>query len=453
MHVDLASLPCQFLLNVSSATLNSMFTAITSLLQLPLALADPASHMSSLQAYLVALIQSPPASRSPLPETLLASLTGLIPHMHEIGRTATALADLVARTNMLTHLPTQPTACAFLLLALEAELRESLPHAGVLAQVLGARIGKSKRVVMERYKSVYELVEDWIEEVPWLEGHQKKRSGRSKVAKRVVVARGLKDVLQFREEIWKKKLAMMERPILELELDSQDGSVEDGLSEAGTSERGSDNGELSGPTRKKRKTMHERTITDASHFLLHPTSVNIPHRSQEMPSNSDLLTHLLTAEDANLPRVFTKAPTRLQLLAAERGGVRENDILDDELFTDGELEGMIRTDEEVAALKAVMRWDEDKSTDLVERTSVKTTNRKASEQDENGGADGGQRTKRIDFGALAKILGPDDDDAALSDNGDVTPYTFALGDEGEVVEAWRPISPGGKTIDEDWFED
>lgn len=429
---------------MTPVALKGMSSAIASLLQLPLVLADPTSHIPSLQAHVVALVQDPSIAQPPLPAALVTALSALVARIHEVGQSAMALADLVARTDLLTHLPTQPSACAFLLLALEAERRDSLPHAGVLAAVLGARIGKSKRVVMDRYKIVYDLIEEWIAEVPWLEGHEKKAGGRSKVAKRVVVAKGLKDVLQFREEIWKKKMSALERPVLALELDSQDDSTEDSSSEAHTSERGSETDEAAGPVRKKRRTAHEQTIADVSQFLLHPTSTTAASPSKSQSSNCELLSHLLTAEESSLPDVFTKAPTRLQLLAAERGGARDSDILDEELFVEGELEAMIRNDGEVTSLKAMMQWDA--QPDSAQKTPTKARQRKMDQE-----SDPGQGTKRIDFAALARVLGPSDD--TIGEEGDdVTAYTFAFGEGGEVVEEWRPVSPEGRTFNEEWYE-
>src|SRR6202000_2274228 len=107
-----------------------------------------------------------------------------------------------------------------LILALEAEIRSSLPHLSELAAALGARFGAGKGVVMARYRLVCDILQEWIGEVPWLERSTSKRpqgKARADTPKRLAIARGLKDVLQFQEEIWKKKLETLKRPRLILE--------------------------------------------------------------------------------------------------------------------------------------------------------------------------------------------------------------------------------------------
>lgn len=185
-------------------------------------------HLPILQTHLVSLIKEP---SSPLPAKLIVTLAPLVPRLPVIVRTANSLSALLSRNDTLSHLPTPPTACALLMLSLEAELLSSLPNAGVLAQALSTRFGAGKGVVMQRYKMVYDLIEEWIREVPWLDGHQRKKGGggRSKVAKRVVVAKGLKDVVQFQEEIWRKKLIADARPRLEFDADDEEDHDDDSL--------------------------------------------------------------------------------------------------------------------------------------------------------------------------------------------------------------------------------
>ena len=52
-----------------------------------------------------------------------------------------------------------------------------------------------------------------------------------------------------------------------------------------------------------------------------------------------------------------QAPSRLQLLAAARGGADEAHIGDEELFAEDELEGMLRSVEEAEAVRIAMGWD------------------------------------------------------------------------------------------------
>ncbi|OBZ75422.1 Transcription initiation factor IIB [Grifola frondosa] len=448
-----------YLLDQSPISLARSFTAIVELLQLNLASADPSVHLPRLQTHLLSLIRSSSTDGgSNLPKQLLTALTPLTPRLPTIIRTATSLAALLARTSALSNLPTPPTACALLILALEAEHASSLPHAGTLAQALGARVGAGKGVVMQRYKIVYDLVEEWIREVPWLEGHERKKGkggkgeGRSKVAKRVVVARGLKDVVQFQEEIWRKKTEAQTRPQLELELDERedDDSAEESESEGGSSGTNVKTTDLEG-SRKKPKIRHNRSVAQASCFLLNPLSAAASSSEADAP---DLLTHLLTADASSLMHAFTLAPTRLQLLAASRGG---------------ELDGLVRSADEVEAVRVAMAWDATSESQDAGKTQ-KVRKRKRREVDDaeraeqvssatvrEKGKGGVKGTKRINMDALAKLLDPtttlDEDDAdenSEDDHGEGGSFTFVEG--GEIVEEWRPPSPGGGGFNEDWYD-
>lgn len=484
-----------------------------------------------LQTHLVSLVDITQGNTSsnPLPAQLTKTLPSLFSQLPGVMRTANALSVLLERTHMLAHLPTQPTACAILLLALEAELGSSLPHAGALAQSLGARVGAGKGVVMQRYKQIYDLVEEWIREVPWLDAHERKRAkgkaggGRSKVAKRVVVARGLKDVVQFQEEIWRKRVESAGRPLLELDVDEKDTGTDDWdgsqmSSTASQAPSGSGSSlDGTGPRKgKKAKTHHPKSIVDASHFLLDPLSTSALPSSAPLGSASsrcaspntaglgrpDLLTHLLTADASSLSHAFRAAPSRLQLLAVDRGGADESCIADDELFGEDELEGFMRAPEEVEAVRIAMGWDEDGDAD-VGKGSAKETKRgkKRRRDDANEGDEAGQGSttgkgkeravgsKRINMDALARLLDPEanpvaehseledeyhaaeefdeddvdheDEDFEEGEHGSVgavggtdDPLTArsAPDDGGEVVEEWRPLSPGGGGSAEDWYD-
>ncbi|KAH8102866.1 hypothetical protein BXZ70DRAFT_926915 [Cristinia sonorae] len=492
-----------YLLEESSVSIGRSFTAITQLLQLSLTSADPSLHLSGLQNHLLSLLQEP-QSRNALPKDLHKSLEYLIPNLHDVTKTATSLSALANRLDDLTGLPTGPTACAILILSLEAELGTSLPNVGALAQALGARVGMSKRVVMERYKVIYDQVEQWIKEVPWLEGHQRKKGrsggqGRSKVAKRVVVARGLKDVVHFQDELWQKRMDSLTKPQLDLEdndeeNDSEDGDVGIGSSEGQpflggtsdvivTSSRPATSSTSSATRHQmKRPTPQQRAVTQTSQFFLNPLSlssssvplVDTTGSNHKLTSDPDLFQHLLTVDDASLSHVFNgHPPTRLQKLIALRGGADQDLVDDDELFEDGELEGMFRTAEEIRTLKDAFGWD---PTDLPDPSSpgkARKTKRKRAPAVEADGHEGEsstagppppKRTKRINMDALAKLLDPDtsleDDPFPHTDDGpcfsdpiqeEHTAESPSAWDGEEVVGEWRPMSPGGG-FDDDRYE-
>ncbi|PIL30498.1 hypothetical protein GSI_07198 [Ganoderma sinense ZZ0214-1] len=522
-----------YLLNEPHTVLSRAFSKVVALLQLGLSTTDPAVHLPTLQTHLVSLLDGTGSVGPALPAQLVKVLFPLLPRLPSITDTASSLAGLLARTNAFTHLPTPPTACALLMLALEAELSASLPNAGAFAAALGTRLGAAKATVMLRYKEIYDLVEEWIREVPWLDAHERKPTkgregkGRSKVAKRVVVARGLKDVVLFQEEIWRKRIQHDGRPLVQLDLDESDkGAVGSGDQWWDSSEAGSSNGSSRSmpvlgedhmPPRKKAKTRHAKTVVDASQFLLNPLSAATSSPAPTSAVGSpDLLAHLLTADASFLPHAFSHVPSRLQLLASARGGTEPRHIADEELFTEDELEGLMRSPEEVEAVRTAMGWDLDDDEGVDARndarndwggasalgnvgagsSATKGEKRKRKLPDGGDGLDAGRGTKprgskKIDMEALARLLDPDADlDLATEDTVD-TPAHGACeaagpedhdGEEGEedweeyeegayaadhhedadvgygaaeeeVVEEWRPLSPGGGGgLSEDWFE-
>jgi transcription factor IIIB subunit 2 len=249
------------------------------------------------------------------------------------------LADL-GDTHPFSNLPTLPTACAILLLALESEARTSLPNIGDLAHRLATHHSLAKSVVMSRYKLISDLIEESVKELPWLDQFQTK-NGRSPIGRRVIVARGLKDVIQFRAEIRAKKLE----------------SVDDEPSE-GAPVDGSPNDSIMGEMpRKRRKT--SKSLRDATHFLLNPSSASLPSPIAASSANSrsqpppliGLTSYLLTAHSSDS---LNKLPTRLQRLVAERG---EQAINDEELFDDPEWEAIFRSEQEIEVLRESVGWE------------------------------------------------------------------------------------------------
>jgi transcription factor IIIB subunit 2 len=460
-----------FLIDEPLSSLSRTFSSVITMLKLALVPADPALHLPTLLSHLSASFQPPPQ----LPTPLLKLLTPL--PLNNVIATANSLSDLLARIGegtSLAGLPTPPTACALLVLALEAEARISLPHLSDLAHYLATRFGISKGIVMARYKIVYDAVEEWIREVPWLDKFETKK-GRSKVSKRVVVARGLKDVIRFQEEIWRKKLDALEKPKVDLDLDDeQDADM-------------SDNGAFKDPDplppRKKKKTRH--VLDTTSHFLLDPLSAPLPPSASRTAFPSPQIgpqpcfpyaSYLLTASSLSL--TLHAPPTRLQLLAVARGGSGEID--DEELFEEGEWESMIRNEEEKECLSRVWECGD-------EGESQKPTKKIASMKSANG------RTGRVNMEALHRLLHKTGD--TLDDGEDLQGFEDELvftednqdfdalyldgnkGDEEygppktkfpgpnhrrsqatrdtEELGEWRPPSPGGEgrsdaRYDEEW---
>ena len=314
---------------------------------------------------------------------------------------------------------------------------------------------------MTRYKMVYDLIEEWIKELPWLDQFETKgkEKGRGKVAKRIVVARGVKDVVQFQEEIWRKKVEALGRLNVELEVgDDDDKSDDDTLSTTTGSSSSKRMQDLQEPrssfghTRKRPKTRH-RELEEASQFLLNPLSSSLPvitdpsrpssrfdphtpatltispNSRSTTPPLLPLTSYLLASSASTLSLSHT--PTRLQLLVAQRVGGAE-DVGDDELFAEGELDDFLRSENEVERLKQVFGWEE--GTDVVDEldTRKKTGKGQKSVTKRSG-------TTRVDMDALAKVLQGDLDE----DKNDMQHPDFDITTTAglEEIEEWRPLSP------------
>jgi transcription factor IIIB subunit 2 len=343
-------------LKIPTVALKREFSSVTSLLKLTISLVDPSVHITTLQSHLTSALREH-QHESGLPASLIKSLQPLC--LRSVANTAVSLSQLLARLNPghdIFHLPTPPTACGIFILALEAENRVILNPLSDLAQYLGARCHVVKRVVMARYKTIQDEIALWIEKVPWLDKYESK-GGRAKVAKRLFVARGLKDVINFQEEIWQQTV----QPVLELELcDDENEDGEDSSAISGSLD-------ISRP-RKRQKVSH--ALTQATNFLLNPLGHTVPASNFAISTLSGnasstnelpLATYILTTST-----LTSHPPTRLQLLALERGGVNEELIPDEDLFAEGELEKMLRNEGEVQILRERYGWEQGEDAKLDE---------------------------------------------------------------------------------------
>lgn len=188
-----------FLLEESPVAVARAFTRLVELLEIKLASTDPSWHLSSLRNRLVDLLKE---QKPALPHNLVKLLKQI--NLPSVLHTATSLSELVSRAGMVSNLPSPPTACAIFILAIEGELLSSLPHCEQLAKVLALRYGVSGDVVMRRYKLISDEVQSWSQEVPWMRNEVGESSNKKpKVARRTAVARSVKDIVQYREGLWK----------------------------------------------------------------------------------------------------------------------------------------------------------------------------------------------------------------------------------------------------------
>jgi transcription factor IIIB 90 kDa subunit len=393
-------------------------------LDLTLPRTHPCVHLPTLTTHLTFLTSASPPS---LPKDTLAFIRPLLlsPAMlQDILRTARALYDPpTLGSNASNGSSAGSTACALLLLALEAHASppRSVPHALVLAAQLGAPLGARGANVMACYRMLVDIIEAGAARVPWLAGAGATRSKRT--SRRSWVAKAVLDVLQFRNELERAEIAERGGPIsLDIEGETDGGGIEGGdqgedeaaldtliakveLNMADSTRAGSRAPEITavGPVRKHKKS--RTTTSQAACFLLDPLADLAPAHTT-LAHTTYLLSSDAATESASIP-------TRLQLLAVERGNVEA--IHDDELFSDGELEGIvIGTDEQTVeergrrAQALRMIWGEGGAEETRLDSDVETS-RKDSRKRGKG---------RIDMDKLAALLDSDDSFVTLGIEGE-----------------------------------
>lgn len=392
-----------FLLDVSPVSLARAFQSVVSLLDFSLASTDPAVHLPILHAFLQSITHPEtlsPSLPSQLPKSLVSILTQL--SLQAAVRTATSLSQIISHHPpplALSNLPTPPTACALLILGLEAETRTPLPHLGELTRTLASRFTLAPGVVSSRYRILYDLIEERIRHVPWLDQFVYKNKGRghaarSKVPKRSIVAKGTKDVIQFHEGIWLSRMQSQQKVNLDLEPDPSDFSNQEdeaqgdnesaNTSMVASSSKRIEESVIAPPPGKRRKVEKGKAMQVAYQLLLRPLSSGSLDAAM---SNGELslLTHLLTCSPDEFSRARGTPPTRLQLLAATRGGSTVEHVADEELFANGELEGLLRSEQEQEALRPLfqLNWGEEISTEqaaVCHRKSVATETKRGAER-------------------------------------------------------------------------
>ncbi|KAF9452268.1 hypothetical protein P691DRAFT_661264 [Macrolepiota fuliginosa MF-IS2] len=460
-----------YLLEEPLPILSRSFVSLTSALGLTLSRAESASFVPILQKHVSSLMQG---SSTSLPATLRQELSSI--SLYAVSSTAGSLSDVLARigTQSVTQYPTPPIACAIFILALESEFRTTIKQLGLLAEALGARFNVGKGAIMSCYKAIQDVLASLVGNIPWLDKYETKK-GRAKVAKRNVVARATKDIVAFYDDSWKAT----QKPTFNVISEDQEASNEN-------------DSEQCNVPRKKRKFQNKGR--QAIQFLLDPVTAPVPKtqlppletavtcKSTPPQSNYSLLSYFLSTH------MTSQTPTRLQLLAAARGGADE--ITDEELFEQGELESLMRDEEEMKVIAHMYDWEEESERDVSDEEVPTTSSRprttgkhKTTYQD--GSELKGKRT-RIDLDALSRLLNDDGDD----DSRDDEPFTGLLGTEfdspvdesefsgdepeentppplddllpstgpsistmdGVVIEDWRPPSPGAD-IQYEWYDE
>jgi transcription factor IIIB subunit 2 len=434
---------------------------------------DPSLHFPALKAHLAVVLRPPDGSPpAELPPALRKELVALLPQALAVERTAALLCALFDRLGTFVQLATPPTACAFFVLALEAEARKPLPASAALASVLGARFGCAGSTVQTRYKAAYDVAESWVSELPWAGAYHKvgarAKSARAKEGKRAVVAKSLKDAVAFQEEIWLKKVGAAQ---VTLVLEEDDGHESDSSAPSTVSSKRSvpdddvaEDAVRAQHSRKRRKAASTEADV-ASSFLLSAvlassSKTSRPDVRTKPEGDLCLLTHLLSADLCSLS---LSVPTRLQILSSVRGGA--DHVLDEELFENDELEAFLRPPEEVDAFAHTVDWPDDSQTSATRLQSKSGPKPKAPkgsgrinmdrlarllgeagddlDDDKADDIDAWDDLVGLGVSTLNQALAFDDDKDGDSENEHGGTAHGSAGVADEEVEEWRPASPGG----------
>ncbi|KAK0483489.1 hypothetical protein IW261DRAFT_1674078 [Armillaria novae-zelandiae] len=438
-----------FILDQQYAQLTRALSSVLSLLNVSLTSSDPFFHIPNLQSHLSSVIRDEVEAIN-LPPSLVTVIKPL--DQTSVTKTCRSLSDLLARmspSDTVAVTQIHGTACAIFLLALEAEVRATLPSLGELGACLAARYSVGKGLVMNRYKAIQGDIATMMEGVQWLDQYQKKNNGRAKVSKRLLVARGLPDVLSWQDEIWRQKIEDQGRPILHLDCDcDEDVDLNDHEIDQANSASSHPNSvvlsarELDMRPRKKQKTRH--ALSEASQFLLDPLSGSLPlsalsvkpsiteytrrnlqrkNESQDLHTYLPLTSYILAAPLTALQS--SRKPTRLQLLSVARGGASPSEVDDNELFEEGELEGLMRSEEEIQDLIDI--WEREKLMDVDSdqerqaqkaKDKAKIRNKGGNENKENN-HESLVGSKRVNTDALARFMADDYDDMQDDSSQDV----------------------------------
>jgi len=165
-------------MDVSPHALCRTFTQINNLLALRVPPFDPLSLLPTLQSHLTSLVSSPTC---PLPQPTVKMLRSLPPM--PVLQLATSLATLLNRLDEFSlGKSLSPTACALFIVALEGQAASSLPSYATLAQELGKKVGARRDLVVGRYRDISKIIEEWMQEVPWIHGpdHPDNRLGNKR---------------------------------------------------------------------------------------------------------------------------------------------------------------------------------------------------------------------------------------------------------------------------------
>ncbi|KAG9094589.1 hypothetical protein FRC06_010670 [Ceratobasidium sp. 370] len=326
-----------------------VYRHITSLLNIKFEPLDPALLVPSIWNYTQSCLTSPPPSGSPFPPELIAFLNELAPRTQLILNLALQLSNLILSIALTQGRQPPLIACALLIVSLSGEAGKPVPKSAVLSSTLSARFGGTRRSITDRVREIERVIEDWRLELPWMQSdiplNRRKRTTK--------IAKWIKDVVSFKDDLWSKQIDAVDHALYSPSTDdaSNDEADDDTSCTGSTSAAGSKRSD----TQVSSTTSGKRRCLDAGYYDSGRPRAYVVEPLKKGVSRTKTLASLLNPDAMESISTSAAKPDMLEELG--RLGAPKH-IRDEDLFEDGELEGLIRTTPEVEALS--LRWEEEK---------------------------------------------------------------------------------------------
>ncbi|CAE6458242.1 unnamed protein product [Rhizoctonia solani] len=303
---------------------------------------DPALLVSQIWNYIQERLTTSTSPSFPTElSTFLSDLTLLSQGIIELAH---QLSNLTLRVSLTQGRQASLVACALLMVSLSGVAGKPIPKPGVLASILGERFGGSARSISDRIREIERLVEDWRHELPWadtdLPANSRKRT--------IKIASWIKDVVNFKDALWFKQIEAVAHaqysPSVE---DESDEEEDDASSRTGSycttgSKRSNETQSTTGSKRR---------LLDRGYYDSGRPRAYVVERPRRPSPQVTILASLLN------PFPFLPASVPRALDFRWEKSKNSDNIADEDLFEEGELEGFIRSENDVDALRA--RWEEE----------------------------------------------------------------------------------------------
>lgn len=322
--------------------ITKVYSRLSDILQVTKVSSDPSLLLPSLQAYLLTLQKEPKELNSKLKkylEHLLPSVTLEI---------ASELSSLLTDLPEFSQNQIPAFSCAIFILALEANAMKPIPELQIIAEKLGSRLGgsgagASKWAVTARYNAILLVLLEWKREQP-LFGPPIPSNARK--APRIEVSRSLRDLVNFRTQDLARARERAPTPLPSPIIYEQLLVEHEIFEKSVPRKRPLD--EAMAASSSKKHTSEEMRRNEQDILATYPRPSNI--------SASSWLRSLSRAERL-LESDSTPQQSRLELLQA-KCRLEGRELYDDELFENGEMESLFRSEQEVALLRKANAWED-----------------------------------------------------------------------------------------------